>query len=65
MAGKKDQYFTLIVPNLTKEEGKELRNTLMRETKKIAPKAKGSIRVGKMERFRSVMQSCKKALKGE
>ena len=65
MAGKKDQEFTLIIPGITKKEGKAIRDALVREKKKIAPQAKASIFVGKKENFCRLMRRTKHALKGD
>ena len=64
MAGKKDQEFTLIVPGLTRKEGRELRDALVKEKQKVAPNSKATIQIGKKKNFPDLMQRCRAALKG-
>lgn len=65
MAGRKDQELTLVVPGLSRKEGVALRDALIIEKKKVAPKAKATIQIGRKKNFPNIMRSCRKALKGD
>lgn len=65
MAGQKDHEFTFNARGLSKKEAKSLRDALIKEKNRVAPKAKASIAVGKWKNFSQVMQKCKRGLKGE
>ena len=64
MAGTKDFDFVLNVRGLSRRQGKELRDALIQEKDRIAPKAKGSIAVGKWKNFAALMGKCRKELEG-
>jgi len=64
MAGKKDYDFVLNVRGMSRGQAKELRDTLVQEKNRIAPKAKGSIAVGKWKNFAALMGKCRKELEG-
>jgi len=64
MAGKKDYDFVLNVRGMSRGQVKELRDTLVQEKNRIAPKAKGSIAVGKWKNFSALMGKCRKELEG-
>lgn len=64
MAGTKDYDFVLNVRGLSRRQGKELRDALIQEKDRIAPKAKGSIAVGKWKNFAALMGKCRKELEG-
>ncbi|SFB66458.1 hypothetical protein [Butyrivibrio sp. YAB3001] len=58
MAGKRDSEITVVVPKLTRNEARYLRDEMIKNTRKIAPGARGSIAVGKKENFESIMHRC-------
>ena len=63
MAGAKDNEFTFNARGLSKSEAKALRDRLVREKNRIAPKSKASIAVGKWDNFSRLMGKCRKELK--
>ena len=65
MAGRKDQELTLVVPGLSRKEGVALRDALIAEKKKVAPKAKATIQIGRKQNFPNIMRRCQKALEGD
>ncbi len=56
--------FTMIVPDLTRAEALKMKESMISTTKRIAPKAKGSVQVGKTSNFSSLVSKCSQALKG-
>ena len=64
MAGSRDKEFTMIVPGIDRQQAELMKDKLIKIVKKTAPKAKGSIVIGKKENFERLMGSCKKRLKG-
>ncbi len=62
MAGLKDKEFVLVVPGLTKDQAKKLRDSLIGTTKTIAPNSKSYIQVGRKKNMESIIKNCNKRL---
>ena len=64
MAGKKDYDFVLNARGMSRGQARKLRDTMVQEKNRIAPKAKASIAAGKWENFSRLMEKCRKELEG-
>ena len=62
MAGSKDNVFTMVVPGLNKNDARQLKSELIAIKQKHAPNAKGSIAIGKRNRFQAIMHQCDKRI---